>query len=215
MRTIFSRQVNLYFFLPFTLWCLVGGYLLFVYDSTRLFAFVNGHYHPVTDTLMEWASRMGEGLSLVIIGLLVFLLKPFRNSWFVATAILCSVIPSLLTQLIKYQVAAPRPMTVYEHQEWVHHLSHWDLLHNNSFPSGHTTGAFGFFCMLACLVPARYSALGLLFFALPLATAYARMYLAAHFFADVYAGSIIGTLCSFFLCQLITYIKRRTEQRVA
>lgn len=214
MRAIIRNNFNPYFFVPFLLWCIGGGYLLFHYDSTVLFSFINQHYHSVLDPVMECFSRLGEGGMIIVVGLCFLMMKPFRNPYFFAAAVLCTVIPSLITQLIKHQVAAPRPMTVYAAQPWVHHLKHWALLHNNSFPSGHTTGAFSFFCLLSCIMPKNYRAWGLFFFFFALITGYSRVYLAAHFFADVYVGSIIGTCISFMICSLIFYFKTRKIQKV-
>ncbi|MES2478220.1 MAG: phosphatase PAP2 family protein [Bacteroidota bacterium] len=214
MKSVFSKHFNLYFFVPFFLWCMVGAYLLFRFDSTTLFAFINNHYNPASDRIMEWASKVGEGWMIAVICVTFFLFKPFRNPWFFATAVLCTVLPALITQLIKFQMAAPRPMTVYQNQNWVHHLDHWDLLHNNSFPSGHTTGAFSFLCLLSCVIPQKYWPIGFVFFVLALAVGYARVYLAAHFFRDVYFGSIIGTVFSFIICLLVFYFKDKREQRL-
>lgn len=212
----YKETINPYFFIPFLLWCIGGAYLLLHYDSTFLFAAINKRYNPVLDTMMEWLSRLGEAWMIAILGLFCFLTKPFRNPWFFAAVVLCTVLPALLTQLIKFQVAAPRPMLVYENQPWVHHLDTWALLHNNSFPSGHTTGAFSFFCLLSCVVHAKYRFLGVVFFLAALATGYARVYLAAHFFVDVYVGSIVGTAISLMVYLLLIFFKekklaRRTE----
>lgn len=213
MKTVIRNHFNPYFFIPFVLWCIAGAFLLWQFDTRTLFAFINQHYHPFSDVVMVWITRLGEGLTLVIIGLLLFYFKPFRNPWFFFSAIFCTLIPSLITQLLKYQIGASRPMVVYENQPWVHHLQSWALLHNNSFPSGHTTGAFSFFCMLACVLPARHRAWALFLFFFALATGYSRVYLAAHFFADVYVGSIIGTVVSFMICVLIYYIRYRKQQK--
>jgi membrane-associated phospholipid phosphatase len=71
----------------------------------------------------------------------------------------------------------------------------------HSFPSGHTCAAFSLFTFLSLLASARYQPLGLLFFILAALVGYTRMYLAAHFFADVYAGSILGTIGTILLWQ--------------
>lgn len=201
--------------MPFLLWCILGGFLLYYLDSTTLFAFINTHHSAWADTLMETMSLLGEGLYIVLIGLCFLLLKPFRNIYFFIGAILCTLLPSLFTQLLKHQFVAPRPMSVYEGATWVHHLKHWALLHNNSFPSGHTTGAFSFMCFLACMLPKSYRYWGIVLFLFALSTAYARVYLAAHFFVDVYAGSIIGVVFSYLICKLLFYVKYKRAQQVS
>ncbi len=162
---------------------------------------------------MENVNYLGEGWGIIFISFSVFLLKPFRNFWFFLTTSLCTIVPSLLTQWIKYQVDAPRPISVFGKETWLRHLDNWALLHNNSFPSGHTTGAFSLMCFLACAIHLRYRYLGLLFFVLALMVGYARVYLAAHFFLDVYVGSIIGTLLSFIVCILVYRYKEHHLQK--
>lgn len=214
MKSVVSRHLNPYFFVPFFLWCIVGAYFIVQYDSTTLFTFINNHYSPLGDRIMVWASNIGEGWMIAVFCVTFFLFKPFRNPWFFATVVLCTILPSVITQIIKFQVSAPRPMSVYQNQAWVHHLESWDLLHNNSFPSGHTTGAFSFLCLISCVIPRKYWVLGIVFFLLALSVGYARVYLAAHFFVDVYFGSIIGTVFSFIICQLVFYFKDKREQRL-
>ena len=116
---------------------------------------------------------------------------------------------SIFTQVIKNPIAAPRPQAVYEGQDFLRLLSHWDVLRNDSFPSGHTTGAFSFMCILAFVLPVRYRFWGLLLFCLALMVGYARVYLAAHFFIDIYVGSIIGTVFSFAIATLMYYFKEQ------
>lgn len=211
MKSVIARHFNPYFFVPFFLWCIVGAYFLLQYDSTTLFVFINNNNSPLGDKLMVWASSIGEGWMIAAICATFFLFKPFRNPWFLATAVLCTILPSIITQIIKFQVAAPRPMAVYQNQDWVHHLASWDLLHHHSFPSGHTTGAFSFLCLLSCVMPRSYWFIGLVFFFVALSVAYARVYLAAHFFVDVYFGSIIGTVLAFVISQLVFYYKDKRE----
>lgn len=201
--------------MPFLLWCILGGLLLCYFDSTTLFVFINTHHSIWVDSIMETMSLLGEGLYIALIGLCFLYFKPFRNIYFFIGAILCTLLPSLLTQLLKYQFIAPRPMSVYAGASWVHHLEHWALLHNNSFPSGHTTGAFSFMCFLACMLPSPYRIWGLLFFLLALSTAYSRVYLAAHFFVDVYVGSIIGVVFSYLICWGLLLIKNKRAQHLS
>lgn len=185
------------------------------FDSTTLFAFINTHHNLWADQLMEAMSLLGEGLYIAIIGLFFLVFKSFRNIYFFIGAILCTLLPSLLTQLLKYQFVAPRPMSVFAGAKWVHHLEHWALLHNNSFPSGHTTGAFSFMCFLTCMLPNSSRNLGFLFFLLALCTAYSRVYLAAHFFVDVYVGSIIGVVFSYLICWFLFFVKNKRYQNLS
>lgn len=204
-----NNNLNPYFFIPFILWCIAGGILLALYDQQTLFAFVNTRYSAFSNILMEACSFMGEALFIIPFLFLIFLLPIFRNRWFFITAVICVAVPALVTQWLKHLFRKPRPMVVYENQQWVHYVNTWPLLHANSFPSGHATGVFAMYCFLALAIPYKYRALGLLFYLLATATAYARLYLTAHFFADVYAGSIVGTLVALIAYHFVNYIRYR------
>jgi membrane-associated phospholipid phosphatase len=60
----------------------------------------------------------------------------------------------------------------------------------NSFPSGHSTGAFALFLFMTLAVP--HKKLGILFLALAIVAAFTRVYLLQHFFEDVFVGSVIA-----------------------
>jgi undecaprenyl-diphosphatase len=57
------------------------------------------------------------------------------------------------------------------------------------------------------MLPARYRPLGLLFFMLALLVCYSRIYLAAHFFGDTYAGSLIGGFLTLLIFNVLNHYK--------
>jgi membrane-associated phospholipid phosphatase len=183
---------NPYFLFPFLLWVVVGGVLLSVFSKEALFFGLNTHYNAVGNTIMYYTTWMGEGFVVVTALLLLMLLPRFRNWWYFSTAVLCNIIPFLLQQWLKAVFNAPRPQLYFKGNMLLHYIPDWPVLLHNSFPSGHSEGAFSFFCFLSLLLPERYRKWGLLFFLLGMAVCYSRLYLAAHFFEDVYLGSIIG-----------------------
>jgi membrane-associated phospholipid phosphatase len=191
----FPTSFNRYFFLPLVLWWIVGGILLLGWDKQALFAFANTHYSPIGNVVMYALSYLGEGLPIAVMLLFPMCRPSYRSATYMLIATLCMLLPTLVTQIIKHYVAAPRPMLYFQEACWIHHVSSWPKLYHHSFPSGHSTGAFSLFCFLSFLLGRPYRIWGLFFLLLACGVGYARMYLAAHFFADVYAGSIIGPLC--------------------
>lgn len=184
---------NPFFIWPFVVWLVGGGIILLTHSSEDIFRFVNQNHNGFLDVFMYRSTMLGEGAVIVLVLLLLLGARQFRNWWYFVAAILSNVVPSLIIQLIKRSVGAPRPLKLFEEAEWIHTLPEWPRLMENSFPSGHTCGAFCFFTFLSFILPAKYRPLGLLFFMLALIVAYSRIYLAVHFFADVYVGSVIGT----------------------
>lgn len=206
-------SLNLFFILPFLFWILVGACLLYCIPADKLFFWVNSRHSPEADILFPICTLMGEFGGIIVVGLLLLLLvKPYRSYSFFFAAIAGTVLPSLLSQLIKHRVEAPRPMQLFGAHAGIHRLESWPLLYQHSFPSGHTTGAFAFMAVVSFFLPPKYRAWGVLCFAVALATAYSRLYLAAHFFADVYAGSIIGTVLGLIVCFLLPARLERWRQ---
>lgn len=185
---------NKWFLLPFVVWLFIGGALLLFYDKQFLFAQVNCNHTSYLDVIMFYVTKMGEGVFGTIILLMILAFDSFRNWWYFIAALTCNLLPSLLTQLVKNIVSAPRPLNYFNSANWIHMANGWEKLYENSFPSGHTTAAFSLFAFLSFLLSARFQKIGFLFFILAMLVAYSRMYLAAHFFLDVYFGSIIGVV---------------------
>ena len=194
---------NRYFLIPFILWMIAGGLALIINDKESLFKMVNTNHAPLLDTFVPFITMMGEGLVITVILVVLLAIPAFQNWWYVTAAVACTVLPSLATQVIKRLINAERPLTYFKKAEWVRILPGWEQDFYNGFPSGHSCGAFAMFCLLACLLPLKYRPLGILLFVLALSVAYSRLYLSAHFFADVYVGSLIGVLFAVFILSLL------------
>lgn len=196
---------NSWFLAPFIGWLLVGAAAEYFIGREGLFRLFNGHYNPLLDRVMFFATLMGEGLFSVLVLLMLMALPAFRSGWYFTAALLGNVLPALLTQWIKGVVDAPRPLRFFQEASWIHTLPEWPRLMQRSFPSGHTTAAFSLFCFLSLVLSPKYKWVGAVFFALALLSGISRMYLAVHFFIDVYVGSIIGV---FFALAVVALMQR-------
>jgi membrane-associated phospholipid phosphatase len=209
-----SFAFNPYFFLPFIAWVVVGAMLLVVFSKTDLFVVVNGHYSGTADALMLPLTKLGQAEVIVPLLLALMLLRRYRTLPFFVLNISCNLLPFLTQQGLKRVFSHPRPLEYFNHAPWVHHLPHWPELLYNSFPSGHTQGAFSFGCFVTLLLPRKWAPLGVVFFLLGLTVAYSRIYLAAHFFEDVYFGSILGTLLTTGIFLTVVELYRRKGKAV-
>jgi membrane-associated phospholipid phosphatase len=202
---------NRWFLWPFLIWVIVGGIIWVSADRREVFEIVNRHHTSVADGLLNAYTNLGDGMAIGFILLTLFGAPAFRNLWFAVTAVACNVLPALMVQVIKLIVAAPRPLRYWEQDSaWIHMADGWRKLEgHHSFPSGHTAGAFSLFCFLSLLLPKRFAPLGVVLFFLALMVGYSRMYLAAHFYADVYVGSIVGTLTTLGVYALMHRLQPR------
>ncbi len=107
----------------------------------------------------------------------------------VYTAVAAAALALLVGQVIQHYYYHPRPFVAGHFMPLLHHSA------DTSFPSDHTTAAFGM-ASGAGLYRAR---LGLLLLILVVITAFSRVYVGVHYPADVGAGAAIGVIAAFAL----------------
>ena len=207
---------NLWFLIPVLCWAIVGGISLLHFSKTELFATFNQHHDTFFDYLVYGITLLGTGGGITAILLSILLaVKSCRNWWFFTAAVICNGLPALLVQWIKNIFHAPRPLKYFHEAAWLHILPGWPHLYSNSFPSGHSAGMFSLGCFLSLLLPERNRPYGLLLFFAALLVGFSRMYVAAHFFLDVYTGSMVGTAATLICFAGVQLVTKRIRQRRA
>ncbi len=189
LRTVFKE--NIWFFLPFALFLLVGAVLLSVLDTGDVIFFFNAHRSAWWDQFFVFFSMMGEAAPyFLVLGILLFV--RFRH---VAALPLLGLGVTLLSFLAKELFRHDRPylyfrkMGVFDQIDAIEGV----VLNGgtNSFPSGHTMSAFALYAFLALCLPYKRGA-GLVLFFIALLVGLSRIYLVQHFFKDVYLGAVLG-----------------------
>lgn len=192
------------------LWLLAGGMLLAVYGDTFLFRYIHTRHNPAFDYFFKYYTLAGTAVVIIPVLLLIFWFR-YRSRDFFLLLLATQIGSLLVNQAMKFWFAHPRPAAVSGGEPWFHRIAGEELHYANSFPSGHTAGAFAFFLFLAFLLPKRRAAWSILFIFLALLVAYSRIYLGQHFFSDVYAGSIEGML----ICLCMLYFRRFRQKKRA
>jgi membrane-associated phospholipid phosphatase len=187
---------------------LAGGFLLRTYNKQELFTSINTRSSSAGDAIMYYVTMMGQAEIIIPLLLLLMIVPAFRNWWYFITAALCNLVPFFIQHFIKSWLNFPRPMLVIKDRALIHFSPDWPVLLHTSFPSGHSEGAFSFFCFLSLLLPVSYRRYGFFFFLLALSVCYSRIYLAAHFFEDVYVGSMIGAIMTILVYSLMFSLKK-------
>lgn len=182
-----------WFYLPFLIWVILGGMALVFFSQETLFYAINSNHTAFGDRLMPVLSAYGRGDCITIVLCSLILIPALRNKFYLITAGIFGVLISIPIYYLKLFFACPRPITVFGLNK-VHTVPWLENLHNNSFPSGHTLGAFGFFLFICFWMPKKHEAWGAFFFALALGVGVSRLYLGQHFFKDIYFGSIFGVV---------------------
>ena len=154
----------------------------------HLYEIGGGFFTP----FFEFISLLGKGGAfLILLSLLLTFYKPTRR--FGTAMCLGLALGALVTNCcLKVLIARARP---YSDESSIYYQL-WQLVgmhteSDKSFPSGHTTAAFGACVPVFLIGKKRISWTALLF---GLAMAVARIYLCVHYPSDVLAGFLVGTL---------------------
>lgn len=175
-----------------------GPFLLWVQETLR---------GPL-DGLVSFYTHLGDHGALWIAICLALLLFPKtrKAGLAVALALVCSLL--LTNGLIKNIFQRPRPWLVVE--GLVPLVVEPDP---NSFPSGHTSAAFGA-AVAFFLTPPEWFRKGRgTLLALAALMGLSRLYVGVHFPSDVLCGLLVGCLCGYLGAHLAQCVKERMEQK--
>lgn len=163
-------------------------------DHQLFFALNNTLATSALDGLFWLFATVGNGtgmLSGALLGLWHFDRSALKRHWL--WLILSVIAGAAIVQALKYGVARPRPLTTFAPllaagERYIHVVG--EGLQYRSFLSGHAQAAASVFTYLWCLYPrqAVWWGMGMVLAALR------RVYVGAHFPADVLAGVCLGSL---------------------
>ena len=202
------KRNSIFLTLSLILVVVLGLALLYI-PKDQLHLLLCDRHSSVRDVFYRYYTTLAEWLPYVVcVALLLF--GRIGDGIFASSSMLLS---TLVTQISKHIVNAPRPLTWFtEHFPDVQ-LPLVEGVRMNlwySFPSGHTTSffamAFAVCILLTKSLTAKQSnseavcqcnglsaiAVQILLFFLAALGAYSRIYLSQHFAADVFAGVLVG-----------------------
>jgi membrane-associated phospholipid phosphatase len=201
MKTVVTLfRKNTYFFLSLVIWILAGGVMQSIFTPEELFIGINHMHCNFTDVVMSGITYLGDGITFAVVLVYLLIARKFKPFFIGITSVL---LVTLVVQAVKHIANAPRPMLYFQEAPFVHTVKWVSVHYYYSWPSGHAACAFALFSHLSLINDNKRR--GLLFIGLALLAAYSRIYLAQHFFADIYIGSIIGAVASFVVYGLFEF----------
>jgi membrane-associated phospholipid phosphatase len=174
-------------FVPFLAVLFFGLIIKLLYSKDDIYWATNSIHFPLADKLAPYFTNAGDGLTTIAI-VVILVLFNYRWAFLLATSY---AITSLLAQVVKHIVDAPRPLLYFKgHTDKMYLVKGVYIASYNSFPSGHTLTAFSTAIVLTYI--AKNKGWGLPLFIIAVLIGYSRMYLSEHFLEDVLGGSFIG-----------------------
>ncbi len=163
---------------------------VFILLSTKadLHLLLNKFHTAFFDSFFKIATYLGDGVVVVIIGLLALVLSLRLSAFIITTYAATGIFVQLLKHFFFTDVL--RPAAYFKDIATLYLIEGVRLYHHNSFPSGHAASAFALFLCLAVSTNKKF--MHFLCFLMASITAYSRVYLSQHFLIDVLTGAIIG-----------------------
>ena len=158
---------------------------------------------------------LGEGgWFYIVAGVILLLFKNTRRLG--VTMLLALALGSLFTNLvIKNIISRPRPYTANEFYNECWTLVGPTKTGANSFPSGHTTAAFGVTLSWILVSKNKWRFTGILFAIL---MASSRLYLFVHYATDIVGGIIVGSAmavgCFYLVRWIFAVLENKSQNKV-
>ncbi len=180
-------------FLLFVLFSVVGGIsLLLIHKGNEVFFFSSLHSSLLNQIFIN-ITQIAETPGVIIFLILVALLNYRYLPVFLVNLIVLALVVTFLKHLVFAN--AMRPSILLADKGALNFVPGVEIMHNFSFPSGHTAAAFAMCFLFALLFKNTW--LSFAMFTIATLVGISRLYLLQHFYEDVYAGAIVGMLISF------------------
>ena len=176
--------------------------------EASIILWIQENLRGVIDGLVVFITHLGDdGLLWIVLGIALLFWKKTRP---IGVTMLISLLFDylIINVALKGLVARPRPFVVNEAiTPLITNVSPY-----RSFPSGHSGGSFAAMFALYKWVPKKVGIPALILAAL---VALSRLYVGVHYPTDIIAGCIVGVVCSVLAYRIVTWSKKKLEERKA
>jgi membrane-associated phospholipid phosphatase len=182
------HQIRL-FFVPYLIVLICCLIIKLTFTREEIYFSVNARHDLWADIFFTYATDLGAWMMVTTLSV-IFLMFSYRKTLLLVSSF---AFTGILVQIAKNIFHAPRPKVYFASElSKIYFVKGIHINTTNSFPSGHTVTAFTAAVILTYL--AVNKRMGFIYLLLAMGVGYSRMYLSQHFFEDVTAGSIIGTI---------------------
>ncbi len=177
---------------------MVAILLIINHEKSTLHLTINQFHNAFFDGFFRYITHLGHGYFILVVTLVLGFIK-FKYAFMNLFIYISS---GLIAQGLKrfFFSDFERPVRYFKDQESLYLIDNVKPLLHHSFPSGHTTTAFGL-CLFIAIITKNHL-LKLFLFIIALLTGFSRVYLSHHFLEDIVAGSVIGILTAVIIYQI-------------
>jgi len=186
------------FFVPYLVVLMLCLLIKILFSREQIYFAVNSRNFPFGDFISPYLTDLGNFWTVIVLSLILVMFS-YAKAFML---LLVNTVTALTAQVVKHIFDSPRPTLYFQSQlAHIHFVKGVEMLRLHSFPSGHTVTAFSTAVLFTYWAKNKFWGFPLLILAM--CVGYSRMYLSEHFFEDVTAGSVIGTITT--VC-LITWL---------
>jgi len=189
MKNILSK--NKYFLFLYLLLLLGIGPIIILFPKANIHLAINNYNSPVFDFVFKYFTHLGDGLTFLIIGLVLLVFSIRKSILVICSGVLAGLLTQVLKRFIFDDIARPSKFLA---EYPLHLVDGVKMYTSNSFPSGHTATIFALCFALASLTSSLFNKIVL--FCIAVAIGFSRIYLSQHFLIDTYVGSAIGVVAA-------------------
>ncbi|MBO7496434.1 MAG: phosphatase PAP2 family protein [Salinivirgaceae bacterium] len=184
----------------------------------QLLLLINGWNSPFFDSVMWFISGKFTWLPLYVVLLWLVIRKTGRNWWIalIGIALTVALADSISVHCFKNVVMRYRPTHNLELEGVLHIVNGY---HGGwyGFVSSHAANTFGVATFICLVLKHKAAWIGLMAWAA--LVCYSRIYIGAHYPADIACGGLLGALCGYaafrlyqWLCSKISIAKTENQQ---
>ena len=192
------------------MFCGDWGLLLGLFSKETLLIAVNSRYAAWSDVFFMYYTHLGDGLTFLVLGILALLFVSKYKGLLMITCYASTSIPVQIIKRFAFETNYRPRAHFWLDSDKLHFPEGVEVLVSHSFPSGHSATAFSMFLLFSFFLRKKWWSL--LFFCLAVLVGYSRMYLAAHFFADVYGGALMAVLITLLILYITEKVYKLSEK---
>lgn len=179
-------------------------FLLFLgFQKGEIVLIVNQWHQPYLDFFFINFTKLGDGIIFLFAVLLLVNIK-FRYA--IAAAAIGGV-HALLIAIFKRGLFSylPRPRNFFDAEAGLNFINSVNVHGQMSFPSGHTASAFAMAVLISLITRSKFATIAA--FSYAILVGLSRMYLLQHFYMDVFAGMMVGSVSTLSVWWVLENVK--------